>query len=145
MKENVVFQKVLLAYDGSPGAKRALDVVLQLAQTTPTEVWAIAVEERLPHLAATIDEVEEEKAFANHFYEECLEMASTHARRQGVELRCVIRAGHAARTIVHFAQEGKFDLVVLGHSGHSRVWAMFLGTTAEKVSRHAPCSVLLVR
>jgi hypothetical protein len=76
IKENAVFQKVLLAYDGSPGVKRALDVVLQLAQTTPMELWAIAVEERLLHLAATIDETEEEKAFANHFYEECLEMAS---------------------------------------------------------------------
>jgi hypothetical protein len=36
--------------------------------------------------------IEEEKAFANHFYEECLEMASTHSRKQGVELRGVVRA-----------------------------------------------------
>ncbi len=61
-------------------------------QVTHIEVWALAVEERLPHLAATIDEMEEEKAFANHFYEECLEMASTHSRKQGVELRGVVRA-----------------------------------------------------
>jgi len=43
------------------------------------------------------------------------------------------------------AQEGKFDLILVGHSGLSGVWAKFLGTTAEKVSRHAPCSVLIVR
>ncbi len=35
------------------------------------------------------------------------------------------------------------DLIVLGHSGHSAVWGRFLGTTAEKVSRHAHCSVLI--
>lgn len=140
-----MFQKILLAYDGSTGAKRALDVVLQLALVAHAEVWAIAVEERLPHLAATIDEMEEEKAFANHFFEECLETAYTNAKKHGVELRRVIRAGHAARTIIDFTKEGNFDLVVLGRSGHSGVWAMFLGTTAEKVSRHVVCSVLLVR
>ena len=41
--------------------------------------------------------------------------------------------------------EGKVDLILVGHSGLSGVWAAFLGTTAEKVSRHAPCSVLIVR
>ena len=140
-----MYHKILLAYDGSPGAKRALDVVLQLAPLTGAEVWALAVEERLPHLAATIDEMEEEKAFANHFYEEHLEAADLLARKQGVNLRKVVRAGHAARTIIDFVKEGNFDLVVLGRSGHSGVWAMFLGTTAEKVSRHVPCNVLLVR
>jgi len=51
-----MYHKILLAYDGSPGAKRALDVVVQLALLTHAEVWALAVEERLLHLAATIDE-----------------------------------------------------------------------------------------
>jgi hypothetical protein len=37
------------------------------------------------------------------------------------------------------------DLVVIGHSGLSGVWGLFLGTTAEKVSRHAACSVRIVR
>jgi nucleotide-binding universal stress UspA family protein len=36
-------------------------------------------------------------------------------------------------------------LVVVGHTGHSGVWGRFLGTTAEKVSRHAAGSVLIVR
>jgi len=40
---------------------------------------------------------------------------------------------------------GRYDLVVVGHAGHSHVWGSFMGTTAEKVSRHAPCDVLIVR
>ena len=56
-----------------------------------------------------------------------------------------MRPGHPAQTIVEVAKEGKFDLILVGHSGLSGVWAAFLGTTAEKVSRHAPCSVLIVR
>jgi nucleotide-binding universal stress UspA family protein len=140
-----MFRKILLAYDGSTGAKRALDVALELAHAAHAELWALAVEERLPHYAATIDEVAEEKEFANHFYHECLSAAYLHALQAGIELKSEIRAGHAARTIIDFTREGGFDLVVLGSSGHSKVWAMFLGTTAEKVSRHVPCTVLLVR
>ncbi|HLG74842.1 MAG TPA: universal stress protein [Ktedonobacteraceae bacterium] len=140
-----MFRKILLAYDGSPGAKRALDVALELTQASGAELWALAVEERLPHYAATIDEVEEAREFANRFYQEALSVAYLRALKLGIQLRSEIRAGHAARTIVDFTREGGFDLVVLGSSGHSRAWMMFLGTTAEKVSRHVPCTVLLVR
>jgi len=140
-----MFQKILLAYDGSSGARRALDVALELVKVAHAELWALAVEERLPHYSATIDEMEEEKEFANHFYQEKLSIAYLHALKAGVELKSEIRAGHAARTIIDFTREKGFDLVVLGSSGHSKVWAMFLGTTAEKVSRHVPCTVLLVR
>lgn len=140
-----MFQKILLAYDGSAGAKRALDVALNLARAFGAELWALSVEERLPHYAATIDEVQEEQAFANHYFQEALSVAYLRALHAGVELKSEIRAGHTARTIVDFTKEGSFDLVVLGSSGHSRAWVMFLGTTAEKVSRHVPCTVLLVR
>jgi len=144
-REGEMFQKILLAYDGSRGAKRALEVALELAHASHAELWALAVEERLPQFAATIDETEEAKEFANHYYQEALSVAYLQALKAGVELKSEIRAGHAARTIIDFSKEGSFDLVVLGSSGHSRVWAMFLGTTAEKVSRHLSCTVLLVR
>jgi len=57
----------------------------------------------------------------------------------------MVRPGHPAKAIVEVAKEGKFDLSLMGHSGLSEVWTRLLGTTAEKVSRHAPCSVLIVR
>lgn len=140
-----MFRKILLAYDGSAGAKRALDVALKLTTTFDAELWALAVEERLPHYAATVSEVQEEKEFANHYFQEALSVAFLRALHAGVELKSEIRAGHAARTIIDFTKEGSFDLVVLGSSGHSKAWVMFLGTTAEKVSRHVSCTVLIVR
>ena len=140
-----MFRKILLAYDGSEGANRALEAGIKLAQTHQAELWALAVEERLPRFSGTIDEVKEEKEFANRRYSQLLKTAQTRAKAAGVELKTILRAGHAAKTIVEVAKEGGFDAVLVGHSGHSEVWAAFLGTTAEKVSRHAPCSVLIVR
>ena len=140
-----MFQKILLAYDGSEGANRALAVGIDLAKIHGAELWALAVEEKLPRFSGTIDEVQEEKQFANEHYGKLLETAKVKAKEAGIELKTLMQAGHPAQTIISAAKEGKFDLVLVGHTGLSGVWAAFLGTTAEKVSRHAPCSVLIVR
>jgi len=74
-----------------------------------------------------------------------MEAAHAQAQKAGIELKTIMRAGHPAKTIVQVAREGRFDLLLIGHTGLSAVWAAFLGATAEKVSRHPPCSVLIVR
>jgi nucleotide-binding universal stress UspA family protein len=140
-----MFRKILLAYDGSEGANRALAVGIDLAKIHGAELWAVAVQEKLPRFSGTIDEVQEEKQFANDQYGKLLEAAKVKAKEAGIELKTLMRPGHPAQTVVAVAKEGKFDLVLVGHTGLSGVWAAFLGTTAEKVSRHAPCSVLIVR
>jgi nucleotide-binding universal stress UspA family protein len=140
-----MFRKILLAYDGSEGANRALEVGIGLAKIHGAELWAVAVQEKLPRFSGTIDEVKEEKQFANEQYRKLLEAAKVKAKEAGIELKTLMQPGHPAQTIVAAAKEGKFDLVLVGHTGLSGVWAAFLGTTAEKVSRHAPCSVLIVR
>jgi len=140
-----MFRKILLAYDGSEGANRALKVALEEARVHQAELWALAVEERLPRFSATVDEVQEEKTFADQHYGRLLAAAQARAQEAGVELKTLLRAGHPAKTIVEVAREGNFDVILVGHSGLSGVWAKFLGTTAEKVSRHAPCGVLIVR
>ena len=45
----------------------------------------------------------------------------------------------------HYALEVGADLLIIGHSGHSGIWGRLLGTMADKVVDHAPCSVLVVR
>lgn len=140
-----MYKKILLAYDGSQGADRALAAGLELAKLHGAELVALAVEERLPRFSGTIDEVQEEKEFANDQSGRLLAVARDRAKEGGVELKTLMRPGHPAQTIIEVAREGNFDLVLVGHSGLSGVWAAFLGTTAEKVSRHAPCSVLIVR
>jgi nucleotide-binding universal stress UspA family protein len=139
-----MFQKILVAYDGSIGAKRALDVALSLASLTDAEVWTLAVEEHLPRFAATVDETEDEKAFADDYYETCLSAAFLHALQAGITVKTIIRAGAAARTIIDVAREEGVDLVVLGRSHRTGIRALFPGTTTQKVCRGTPCCVLLV-
>ena len=60
-------------------------------------------------------------------------------------IKTQIKIGHPARSLVDYASETGVDLLVLGHSGYSGIWGSFLGTTADKVIRHATCSVLVIR
>ncbi|HEY7065278.1 MAG TPA: universal stress protein [Chloroflexota bacterium] len=139
------FRKILVGFDGSPGARRALAQALRLATADGAAVEVLSVIEHLPRYAATVSEVEETReAAARHtalLQAEVRRAADLH----GLAVETVVRAGHAAKLLVDYAQAGGFDLLVLGHAGHSGVWGLFLGTTSDKVVRHAPCSVLIVR
>ena len=54
-----MFKRILVAYDGSEGARAALRMGIGLAKSPGTELYSISVEEHLPRYAATIGEVED--------------------------------------------------------------------------------------
>ncbi len=54
-------------------------------------------------------------------------------------------SGEAASEIVRFLERGAFDLAVMGTHGRTGIRRLVLGSVAERVVRHAPCSVLVVR
>lgn len=53
------------------------------------------------------------------------------------------RPGHAADTLVRIAHDERFDLLVLGRRGHSAIARWLIGSTSERVLRHASCPVLI--
>lgn len=78
------------------------------------------------------------------------------AARQGLErlaaqqklpgaVHCDVREGTPVEEIIDYAKETNIDLVVIGTHGRGWLAHAFLGSTAEKVVRKAPCPVLTVR
>lgn len=57
----------------------------------------------------------------------------------------VVKEGEPAEEIITLAKDGNFDLVVVGNRGNSRIASLVVGSTASKVARYAPCSVLIYR
>ena len=57
----------------------------------------------------------------------------------------VVEVGDPAQSVIEYAKENKFDLIVLGYRGHSAIEALLVGSVANKVTRYAPCSVLIYR
>ena len=140
-----MFARILVGFDGSEGSRKALQIALDLAKFGPSEVWAVAVLEHLPRYAASIGEVEEVRTQGREYLREVLAGAQALAAEQNLPLQVDIVAGQPADALSRHAAARGFDLIVVGHSGHSGVWGTFLGSTADKLVRHAPCSVLVVR
>jgi nucleotide-binding universal stress UspA family protein len=140
-----MYKKILVAYDGSEGSRKALGHALFLAKELGSQVSALWVRGSLPHYPETVDEVEEEKEATNKFLQRLITELMNISKEYGIDIQADAKAGHPAKTIVDYARERNFDLIVLGHRGHSGLWGSFLGHTTDKVSENAHCSVLIVR
>lgn len=66
-------------------------------------------------------------------------------RRDGVECEAVLRVGKPYQEIAAVAQEKETDLIIVTTHGYTGLTHVLLGSTAERVIRHAPCPVLVVR
>lgn len=62
-----------------------------------------------------------------------------------VPARSAVRTGKAFHEIDQYAREESIDLIIIATHGHSGMEHVLFGSTAEKVVRHAPCPVLVVR
>ena len=75
-----------------------------------------------------------------------LESAERDARAAGIEqVETFARVGDAADAILDVAEEQRCDLIVVGNKGMTGATRFLLGSVPNKVSHHAPCSVLIVR
>jgi nucleotide-binding universal stress UspA family protein len=139
-----MFKKILLAYDGSEGAKLALAKVAEMAKTAAAELHLLAVG-RIPEYAETVSEVEEAREQAKGFYSKIMEEAAASLKRQGLSADVRIDFGKPGDVILRVAEELGADLVVLGTNPHSALRRRVLGATVDKVVDHAHCSVLVIR
>lgn len=140
-----MYKKILVGYDGSDGSKLALEHGIHLAKELGAELTALWVRGSLPHYPETVDEVEEEKESAMSFLQAITKDLIAYSKKNGIKIHAESKTGHPAKTIADFAKASGFDLIVLGHRGHSGLWGSFLGHTTDKVSENAHCSVLIVR
>lgn len=140
-----MFKKILIANDGSAGAKLALKVAIDLAKRYDAELHSISVEEGVPHYAATIGEVDEFRREANEYFRKVNEEAGELAKKESIELKTKVLAGHEVETIVNFARGGEFDLLVIGFMGHSKIFGRVWGSTSQNITKLAPCTVIVVK
>lgn len=140
-----MFKKILVGYDGSEGAKKALRTAVDTAKHYGAELHSISVEEDLPHYAATVGEVQEAKTEKNGYFARLNEEARDIAAKEGITLRTKVMAGHEVETIVDYAKEHHFDLVVIGFMGHSKIYDRVWGSTSQNITRLVPCTVMVVK
>lgn len=138
-----LFRRILVGFDGSHEAQRALQVAIALASELDGQVHVLLVV-RPPAHAETTDERQRATAAERDNLSRGMsevEGRSPHRARTSTE---VVLSDDPAPAIAAFAEEHGFDLLVVGSHGRERPTHRGIGRSLEALLRHHPCPVLVV-
>ncbi len=143
--------KILLAIDQSNFSKVAMRAVAKQFQTKGTQVRVLHVVEPIsayisvdliPHFVPHIAKVEQERRKEARIL---VEGAARRLRKAGHKTSVVVEEGDPKIVIIDYAAKWNADLIVLGSHGWKGLGRFLMGSVSEAVTRHAGCSVEIVR
>ena len=132
-------KRILLAYDGAEPAKKALALTADLAKTYEAAVTVVSVVPVHPG-RTPIDPWDDTEVHRAELRE-----AAVALRDQGIEPELIEPAGDPATMIERVAEQGRFDLIVVGTRGLSAVGRAMQGSVSEHVATHAETTVVIAR
>lgn len=149
-------KKILLAIDGSDKSRKAAKKAAELVVDTEAELTLITVvADNLyfgsPDISQNISPgqmqeiIEESKKQAEKSGEKILEETENFMKNKGISVKKILRHGDSAENICQIAEEKDFDLIVLADKGEGGVKRFLLGSTSDRVVRHAKTSVLIIK
>jgi len=146
-----MFASILVGTDGSDTATTAVRYAIDLARELGARLAIVSAYEPVSdeRLRSERVEVPSDVQWMINPREDVLAVlssASQQATGAGIEqIETFARQGDAADAILDVAEEQRADLIVVGNRGMTGAKRFLLGSVPNKVSHHAPCSVLIVR
>ncbi len=145
-----MFDSIVVGTDGSPTAVEAVRQAVELAARIGARVEIVSAYEPVPssRLRQESQQAPTDLQWMVNPREDVdatLEAAAGVARDAGVEVETYARQGDPADSILDIAEERRADLIVVGNKGMTGAKRFLLGSVPNKVSHHAPCSVLIIR
>ena len=145
-----MFKAIVVGTDGSETATEAVRQAVELASSVGAKLELVSAYEPVPagRLSAERIDAPEDVQWAinpKEDVESTLDAAAELARGAGVEVQTFARRGDAADAILDVAEESGADLIIVGNKGMTGAKRFLLGSVPNKVSHHAPCSVLIIR
>jgi nucleotide-binding universal stress UspA family protein len=145
-----MFRSIVVGTDGSETATEAVKQAVELAAATKAKVELVSAYEPVSNtrLREEATQVPGDMQWAVNPREDVdatLSEAQEMAANAGVEVQIFARQGDPADAILDVAEETKADLIIVGNKGMTGARRFLLGSVPNKVSHHAPCSVLIIR
>lgn len=139
-----VYNRILIAIDGSNNSKRAAKHAAWLASVNPeASIVALYV---LNYDRTRTDVIQDADVQDLHLYRsELIEPILDEFKKKQVKYELVIRHGESGPTIVSFADEESFDLVIIGSRGLNSFQEMLLGSVSHKVAKRVSAPVLIIK
>ncbi|HEY4450514.1 MAG TPA: universal stress protein [Solirubrobacteraceae bacterium] len=145
-----MFKSIVVGTDGSETATQAVRQATDLARAVGAKLELVSAYEPVPsqRLNQERRQAPEDLQWAISPREDVdatLEAAAAVAREAGVPVEVYPRQGDPADAILDVAEEREADLIIVGNKGMTGAKRFLLGSVPNKVSHHAPCSVLIIR
>jgi nucleotide-binding universal stress UspA family protein len=145
-----MFRSIVVGTDGSQTATEAVRQAVELARSVGARVEVVSAYEPVSseRLREEAEQAPEDVQWMVNRREEVdatLAEAAEVAEHAGVEYATYARRGDPADAVLDVAEEQDVDLVVVGNKGMTGAKRFLLGSVPNKVSHHAPCSVLIIR
>jgi nucleotide-binding universal stress UspA family protein len=146
-----MFGSIVVGTDGSETANQAVKEAIGIAKALGARIEIVSayepvsgtrLREEAKQAPADLEWMVNERADV----EVTLTEAKEQATNSGVtDVRTYARQGDPADAILDVAEEFGSDLIVVGNKGMTGAKRFLLGSVPNKISHHAPCSVLIVR
>ena len=145
-----MFGTIVVGTDGSETAGEAVRQATELAQKTGSSIDLVSAYEpvssaRLREEAQQVPKDLEWMVNPREDVDATLESAAEQIKEAGVDVQIFAREGDPADAILDVAEERKAGLIVVGNKGMTGAKRFLLGSVPNKVSHHAPCSVMIIR
>ena len=149
-------KKILVAYDGSPHSKEALQWALDLSLPSGAEVAAVKVcaenelfamtEVGVASFLVVLDEIRQENQnLLDEVRKQLMDEVSAVALKSGVKVQCEALQGNITRQLLSYAKNNNFDLIVVGSKGHGVLEEMLMGSITRNLVSLAHIPVLVVK
>ena len=142
--------KILLAVDDSPYSEAAAEAVAGMTWPPETAVRVLSAVEPFVPPAAELwydagGSLERARQEVINRYEELTTRVAERLREKDLKAEAIVRDGDPRSVIVDEAKDWSADLIVVGSHGRTGLARLLLGSVAQSVASHAPCSVWVVR
>jgi len=131
-------------------AQEAVRQATELARALGAQVYLVSAYEPVPagRLRYESRQVPEDLQWLvnpREDVEATLEEGASALRESGISVETLAREGDPADAILDVAEEKGADLIVVGNTGITGAKRFLLGSVPNKISHHAPCSVMIIR
>jgi nucleotide-binding universal stress UspA family protein len=139
--DQTAFQRILLAYDGSEGAKKARDMAATLARMGGGAVIVVTAFHAMPRVstpdAGDVAEIHEARGLADWVVDSLA--------KQDISGEPDVLEGPAADAILNAADVHQADIIVIGSRGMGQLAGLLMGSVSDHVVHYAKVPVLVVR
>ena len=139
-----LYQKIIIATDGTEYARKAINTAVSLSKLTDAKLYGVFVSD-VSHITPTSVEWELVAENIKREADMALAYVREKAAAENLNFEAVNLSGSAAQEIVQYANHINADLIVVGAAGKKAFERLLLGSVSEKILRNAKQQVLVVK